>query len=575
MKNKVWVVGLLSFMVGVSGTLGTQWLLENISQASNSSTIDYQYAGFEDQFNTVDKVSWDEFSELHYPQEDYRSYPDEIYDNYDWEEISRLQDDSYFVIYNKFENVQGLDIRYTSFIHLSQSLTTLWEYDFIPSDTYILKMSEYSTYFFDFDVHELEIIGNQAIIGAKFNQIGGYFDSETQTIQHVFIGDNFLPIGAQENSDSQDMSVALAINLDNYAFDVLEIFDVNDAFDVTWREFLPIDEDLLVFTEVTSTDPGAGITIFGANLDGELKNYYFFFRYAIDSNQAIQIEHLGHIRTNLEVELDWNDIHDFSGHLYESLDNRMHVSLNFEYRDWYEPYEFGEPLLVDFSDGFDLITSESRSEIEAYFQNFELTLITEDINVNLHTLMDVETFDIFHEEIVHWSIESTQNEVWMNVDYYYESEDDFAIVITEETFNYLGVGVWGYQLIAGNSTIYQYVDGALAIETTFSDSLVFLVHGLIRTESHFIFVGTTSKFDLIEFDNEFIPSGIVLLATRDFIILDTFVIDTDAPTYFEGIYVNETVLTLHFWSTTQKPEFDIENPEFNWIFKIDLTLILD
>jgi hypothetical protein len=571
MKTNQWVIGVLGVLVGIGGTIGTQWAIENLPSASSgNSTNNYDYQGFEDEY-ALDSITWDEFSAIQYPEENPTPIADGIYD-FNFEQIQRLEDQTYFLAYAKVETILGRDIRFTTFAHLTQDLNVIWDYDFIPSHDYIEALDSLDD--FTFDITELAIIGNTAILGLKFENFDSYFDEATQTDTFVFIGDNFLPIGADENAEVYDFSVSLSINLDTYAFDVLAIEALSPVFDLSWEQFIVIGDDLLVHARVRSSDPSNNVEIFGAITDGEIQYYHFFFRYALDENDEIEIENLGYILTNLDFEMDWYDIQDFDGYMYEQLDNKVHVVFEFEYNESLDQYEYGEPLLVDFSNTFDLISADGRTEIENYFQNFELSDTTESIFLLYHALIDIRTLDVFHGEIVNWSYEITQNDVWVDLSYVYASEDDFAVLINEEVFNYNGEGDFAYRLIDASSTLIQYTDGDLVFEMTFSEDQVVLFTHLIRTNNHYIFVGRTNQLLAGDTTTNYEPSVMILLTSLEFIPLDTIIIDTEAPTYIDGILLEETTLTVGFWSVTNKEAFTSVLEEDGDIYIADITLIL-
>ena len=246
----------------------------------------------------------------------------------------------------------------------------------------------------------------------------------------------------------------------------------------------------------------------------------------------------------------------------------------FEYNESLEQYEYGEPLLVDFSNTFDLISTDGRTEIENYFQNFDLSDTTASIILNYHALIDIHTLDVFHGEIVNWSYEITQNYVWIDLSYVYASEDDFAVLINEEVFNYNGEGDFAYRLIDASSTLIQYTDGDLVFEMTFSEDQVVLFTHLIRTNNHYIFVGRTNQLLAGDTTTNYEPSVMILLTSLEFIPLDTIIIDTEAPTYIDGILLEETTLTVGFWSVTNKEAFTSVLEEDRDTYIADITLIL-
>ena len=572
MKTNQWVIGLLGVLVGIGGTIGTQWAIENLPSASSgNSTNNYKYQGFEDEY-ALDSITWDEFSAIQYPEENPTPIGD--IDEFIWDEFQRLEDQTYFLIHEKVETILGREIIYTSFAHLTQDLNVIWDYDFIPSNEYIEAFGTDSLNNFTFEVTELAIIGHTAILGLSFENFDSYFDEATQTDRFVFIGDNFLPIGADENAEVNNYSVSLSINLDTYAFNVLAIEALSLFFDLSWEQFIVIGDDLLVHARVRSSDPSNNLEIFGAITDGEIQYYHFFFRYALDENDEIEIENLGYILTNDDFEMEWYDIQDFDGYMYEELDNKVHLVFEFDYHESLDQYEYFEPLYVDFSNTFDLISADGRTEIRNYFQNFDLSDTTESISLIYHALIEIDTLNVFHGEIVNWSYEITQNEVWIDLSYVYASEDDFAILINEKVYNYSGEG-FRYQLMDASSTLIQYTDGALEFEMTFSEDQVVVYTHLIRTTNHYIFVGLTNQLLAGDTPTNFEPSVIILLTSLEFIPLDTIILDTEAQTNIEGILLEETTLTVVFWSWTNKEAFTSVLEQESDFYIADITLIMD
>lgn len=575
MKLNQWVVGLLGVVLGVSGTIGTQWVIANLPTTSGGSASNNDaYQGFEDDY-VLDSVSWDDYFANQYPEEDSTPIVEGIYD-FNWYEYDRLEDQTYFLAHAEVETILGIEVRYTTFVHLTEDLSVIWEYAFIPSDEYIQRFAVGNYAEVSFDVHKLKLMGNTVIIGFYAQNFNIYFDEVTQTDRSEFIGDKFLPIGADETAENQYYSASVSINLDTYAFDILAIEALSPALNLVWEDFVVLGDDLLVHAMVRSTDPDAEVSVFNTVLDGAFQYFSFFFRYTLNDNQIVEIEHLGYILTNLDFNLGWRDLLDFNGYLYEHLDNRIHLFFDFEYSASSESNEFGEPLLVDFSEEFDLITGEGRSEIEDYFQNFDLLNTTKSINFVYHALIDIMTLDVFHDEIVKWSYEITQNNVSINLRMFFASEDDFAILITEEVFNYSGEGEYSYQLIAASTRLKQYNDGSLDFEMTFSDDQVVLFTDMIRTLNHYIFVGRTNNLhsENTPASDHYKPSAMILLTSRDFVPIDTLIIDTDAPTYIEGILLNESTLSVVFWSVTDKEEFS-EILGQDEIYKAIITLILE
>jgi len=572
MRKKPWVIGVFGVVIGVSVAIGAQWAINNLPSGNSTPSLnDYEYQGFEDDY-ALDNISWDDFYANQYPEENSTPINDEIYD-LNWYEFDQLEDNTYFLVHGKVETILGIEVRYTTFAHLTQDLNVIWEYEFIPSESYIEKFAINSLNDLTFNVYDIEIFGNTAILGLFFENHDFYFDEVTQIETAEFIGDNFLPIGADENADNMFYSVALSINLNTYAFEVLVIESASPAFDIEWESFIVIGDDLLVHAKVRSSDPSAGVSIFGAILDGQFQYFNFFFRYSLNEDEEVEIENLGYILTNLALEFNWYDIHDFNGYFYEVLDNKIHLAFVFEYNESLAEYASGERVLVDFSNTFDLITADGRSDIETFIQNFELLDTTEEIILIYHAFIDIRTLDVFHDEIVDWSVEVTQNDVWIDLRMIYTSEDDFAILTNEETYNNDGGGDFPYQLINASTTLKQYTDGTLEFEMTFSDDQVVLFTHLIRTENHYLFAGRTNQRSVEGEPGSYSPSVIILLTDLDFAPMDTLIIDTEAPTYIEGILLEETTLTVVFWSVTDKEEFTaVLGEEDN--YKAEITLIL-
>jgi len=102
-----------------------------------------------------------------------------------------------------------------------------------------------------------------------------------------------------------------------------------------------------------------------------------------------------------------------------------------------------------------------------------------------------------------------------------------------------------------------------------------IITSLIRTENHFIIGGVTASFPNLEFDNNLLPNGLILLTTRNFDILDAHFIPTNFNTWIDGMVLEDDVLYVLIWSPSLEPNFVDENNNANYQTFLTLPLVVE
>lgn len=570
--KKSYLAVLLGVSIGVVGTLGGQWIAENAANLIPAPQPNFDFSGFEDEY-TFEATDYDELRSRYYPD---ASGSDPLeFEALNIDEDIRLGEDGYFVIHDEELEWSGATVNYTVFTHFNENLNTLWQYEFIPSADYMSTMISVGEYYFDFFIEDLEQIGNHILVTGSFENYTTYFNQDSQAEQKMYIGENFEPIGANEDLDIDEFNFALSINLDTYRFELVELLPITEDYSVEWHDTVDLGDDVLVHILLENKNPFENFTLYETDINANYANYNFFTRLTPANNDiGFTITKLGYIFTNLDVDLDWYDLRDFNGRYFDFIDAKFHFNIEFNYGHWYEPYGNADPLHVDFSDGFELINPENRSAIEAYFGEYELQNNTEEVRLEYHAITETETLESFHVTLLETSFESTQNSTWKDVSYSYASENDYAVITSQEVYNYDGEGVWNLQVIESESTIEEYRNGRLVATTVFDGDDGLVINTLVRTTNHFIVGGTTSFYVPMLIDNNLIPTGLVALMDRDFNFIDGVNFNTNASTFIEGILLVDNTLEVALWTASVNEEY-FEILQVSNIISTTLTLTLD
>ena len=558
MNNKaksIWLA--LGVVIGVGGTIGSQFVIDQLSNGSSSSewVIPYNQFG-EYEIEPIDNNLIFDSIEL----------PDYV-DDLNWDEFVQYGNDyivSYFTDSSIYYGDDMLDYREYHLSRINENGVKLWTFSFEFEELYAIG-SGFANYEPIQFIH-MELEGDTLIIVAEFANRIRYYDSVVNEYQIASNGTVFNTIGGGSSADDYVQSF-LKLDIETQTLNILavndsdtELYDDEDFVRLAPHRYAiaqefdnELDEafshnyhgETLVFTEFTNTI--ALLTEVTIQPNTNTATFDTIGKWS--STDSIDID-LDPIRDQTQTRLPVMDSGFIVLNVYMINDNMLAKDT---------------PSMSRMTASDDILTTAQQTLIDQASTRFSQDVNMTYLRYEFFAVLDLN-FELVSNEFFEMVRTFSSNTTYLYAYVLWLEANQFVFVNYQESFNSDGV------LVDGNTTI-NFKNGDTTTKTLNLD-----VYGKVVAFEFFIddagnmivageFIGN-DEFPVSELSRFF-----VLFIDKDFNILDEFLFDGDgSDVYIYRLVVEANEILVYFGINEHVGMFEAYASENQYDFILTLPL---
>jgi hypothetical protein len=559
MNNKaksIWLA--LGVVIGVGGTIGSQFVIDQLSNGSSSSewVIPYNQFG-EYEIEAIDNDLIFDSIEL----------PDYV-DDLNWDEFVQYGNDyivSYFTDSSIYYDDERLNYREYHLSRINENGVKLWTFSFEFEELYAIASG--IAYSQPIQFNHMELEGDTLIIVAEFANRIRYFDSVVNEYQIASNGTVFNTIGGGSSADDYVQSF-LKFDIETQTLNILAVNDSDTELRYNPEDFVRLAPHRYAIAQEFDNELDEA---FSHNYHGETLVFTEFTNtIALLTEVTVQpntntatFDTIGKWSSTDSIDIDLDPIRDQTQTRLPVMDSGF-IVLNV-YMTNNNMLAKDTPSMSRMTASDDILTTAQQTLIDQASTRFSQDVNMTYLRYEFFAVLNLN-FELVSNEFFEVVRTFSSNTTYLNAYVLWLEANQFVFVNYQESFNSDGV------LVDGNTTI-NFKNGDTTTKTLNLD-----VYGKVIAFEFFIddagnmivagqFIGN-DEFPVSELSRFF-----VLFIDKDFNILDEFLFDGDGSgVYIYRLVVEANEILVYFRINQHAGMFEAYASENQYDFILTLPL---